>query len=244
LYAANFRLFRLPLDKLRPVLFASGGDDFTTNRAGTISAWGAPGCPLCGGPISVKPLAGGRTTSIGGRKVKNSSPALSPDGRRVAFSRTFWGKAAGEYDQPAGIWVSSTAGGPLRQLTRSGFSPSWSPDGRRIAYVDGSILRLVSASGRSNVLLLRGNVAGDLPSAWSADSRRLAIINSNGQLLVVSVATHRAKAVTGRAIGSVNGFAWSPNSATLLVTAQSKTTACTLWAVNASGSAKRVRRTC
>jgi len=259
LYDANFSLFRLPLKTLRPILYEVGPDSFTTNRAGTISVWGAVNsCSLhCGGPISVRSITGGATTSIGGskaRKVENNSPTLSPDGRLVAFSRSFWSKAAGEYDQPAGIWISSTAGGPLRQLTRSGQDPSWSPDGWRLVYLDrrpnnlpyNNTLRLVSTNGRSNVLLLRGNVLQYLssPPMWSADSRSVALVGDTGQLLVVNVATHRAKAVTETAIGRVDGFAWSPNSNTLLVTAQSKTTGCALWAIKASGSAKLLRRTC
>ncbi|HEY5479601.1 MAG TPA: hypothetical protein VIJ84_08310 [Gaiellaceae bacterium] len=256
LYDANFSLFRLPLKTLRPILYEVGPDSFATNRAGTISVWGAVNsCSLhCGGPISVRSITEGPTTSIGGskaRKVENNSPTLSPNGHLVAFSRAFWSKAAGEYVRPGGIWVSSTAGGPLKQLTRSGRDPSWSPDGRRLVYVDRRLnnnnLRLVSTNGRSNVLLLRSNVFQDLssPPAWSADSRSVAVIAINtGQLLVVSVPTHQAKAVTGTAIGRVDGFAWSPNSDTLLVTAQSKTTGCALWAVKPSGPAKLLRRTC
>ncbi len=250
LYDANFRLFRLPLRTLRPdLLDKAAGDSFTTNGAGTIIAWGTPICPLCGGPITVRSLVGGQPTLIGGRKVQNYSPTLSPDGRLVAFSRTFWSKAGGEYYQPAGIWVSSTTGGPLKRLTRSGSSPSWSPDGRRLVYVDGFNLRLVSASGGSKVLLLRRNASNNLatPPTWSPDSRSVAVVSttgsSPGRLFVVSVATHQVKAVTGTAIGSVSGFAWSPNSTTLLVTAQSKTDCSILWAVNVSGSAERLRRT-
>ena len=250
LYDADFQLFRLPLGTLRPVLLETISDsNFTTNRAGTIIAWGTPICPLCGGPITVRSLVGGQPTLIGGRKVQNYSPTLSPDGRLVAFSRTFWSKAGGEYDQPAGIWVSSTAGGPLKRFTRSGNSPSWSPDGRQLVYIDGSNLRLISASGGSKVLLLHRNAINlATPPTWSPDSRSVAVVSttgsSPGRLFVVNVATHRVKAVTGTAIGSVSEFAWSPNSTTLLVTAQSKTDCSILWAVNVSGSAERLRRTC
>ncbi len=254
LYDANFSIFRLPLKTLRPVLFETGPESFTTNRAGTISASGAVACSHCGGPIIVKSIAGNLRTSIGGRKVDNYLPTLSPDGRFVAFSRTFSSKVTGDYDRPAGIWVSSTTGGPLRQLTRSGQDPSWSPDGRWLVYIDHpnnlrvvSTLRLVSTDGRSNVLLLPGDDFQGLsaPPMWSADSRSVAVVViDTGQLLVVNVATHRVRAVTGAAIGRVDGFAWSPNSNTLLVTAQSKTTGCALWAIKTSGSAKRLRSTC
>jgi len=243
LYDANFQLFRLSLRTLRPVLLGRVNDmSFAIDRAGTIVAVGSPGCPMCGGPISVRSLAGRSTTSVRGGKVADDSPTLSPDGRLVAFSRALWDKAVGEYDRPAGILVSSTAGGPLRQLTRNGSSPSWSPDGRRLVYIDGSNLRMVSAGGRSNVLLLQGVVVNNLSfrPAWSADSRRVAVLDQSERLIVVTVGTHRAKSVTGTAIGRVYGFAWSPKLPTLLVTAGP----CTLWAINARGSAKLLRRTC
>ena len=260
LYWAEFRLFRLPLWKPRPVLLGTiDRVHFTTDRAGTLIAWGSPGCPLCSGPIGIKSLAGSRTKSIGGGKVQDMSPTLSPNGRLVAFSRTFWSKTGGEFERPAGIWVSPTAGGPLRQLTRSGGFPNWSPNGRWLLYVEGSyvkssrnfrlIFRLISASGGSSMLLLQGNgiFNSSFPPAWSPDSRSVAILNfvpGSSQLRVVNVATHRSNAVTGTEIGRVDGFAWSPDSSTLLVTAQSKTACSTLWTVNVSGSAKLLRRTC
>ena len=260
LYDSDFQLFRLPLETLRPVLLDTiSGSNFTTNRAGTIVAWGSPGCPLCSGPIGVRSLTGGRTWNIAGGKVQDMSPTLSSDGRLVAFARTFWNKRASEYDRSGGIWVSSTAGGQLKRLTRSGGFPNWSPNGRWLLYVEGSyvessrnfrlIFRLISASGGSSMLLLQGNgiFNSSFPPAWSPDSRSVAILNfvpGSSQLRVVNVATHRSRAVSGTEIGRVDGFAWSPDSSTLLVTAQLKTACSTLWTVNVSGSAKLLRRTC
>lgn len=246
LYDADFRLFRLPLKSLQTVRFGSG-IYFSTNPAGTISAWAtADDCPQCYGPINVRTLSGGPTTSLGGAKVQNGAPTISPDGRSVAFERVFFNKASGEYGLGGAIWVSSTSGGPLKQIVSSGACPDWSPDGRQIVYVDGSNLRLVPPGGGPSTLLLRGlgicNL--DSPPTWSPDSRNVANVDNLGRLLIVNVATRRATAVTGRAMGSVVGFAWSPDSTKLLVTAQAKTTSCTLWDVTTTGSATPLRRTC
>jgi WD40-like Beta Propeller Repeat len=87
-------------------------------------------------------------------------PALSPDGRRIVFSRTF-----GDSRKPE-LYVIPTAGGEAVQLTENGVSdvnPVFSPDGRSIAFgqynertrrgsiavirTDGSGLRTVTSSG-------------------------------------------------------------------------------------------------
>jgi len=62
------------------------------------------------------------------------SPAVSPDGSSVAFTRLSSGSDAG-----FAIWVSPTAGGaPSRLVSRSEgteIAPTWSPDGKWIAFI-------------------------------------------------------------------------------------------------------------
>ena len=60
---------------------------------------------------------------------KVSDPTLSPDGQRVAFTRTRPGD-----DHPF-IWTANLDGSDERPL-RYGLSPRWSPDGETIAYVE------------------------------------------------------------------------------------------------------------
>jgi dipeptidyl aminopeptidase/acylaminoacyl peptidase len=64
------------------------------------------------------------------------APALSPDGRLVAFTirETNWDENAYETE----IWVAESSGGEPRQLTNakgSSQQPAWSPDGKRLAFV-------------------------------------------------------------------------------------------------------------
>ena len=64
------------------------------------------------------------------------SPALSPDGRRVAFTVQTW--SIEKNRSTTHLWLVDVAGGEPRQLTRaeaSDSSPVWSPDGTRLAFV-------------------------------------------------------------------------------------------------------------
>ncbi|MBO4207266.1 VWA domain-containing protein [Micromonospora echinofusca] len=100
-------------------------------------------------------------------------PALSPDGRRVAFTSD----RAGNAD----IWLVGTDGSGLRRLTDHPAAdswPTWSPDGTRIAF--GSTrddpagdIHVVPATGGTPVRVTDGPAADTQP-AWSPDGRRLA----------------------------------------------------------------------
>ncbi|WP_432957820.1 VWA domain-containing protein [Micromonospora haikouensis] len=100
-------------------------------------------------------------------------PALSPDGRRVAFTSD----RAGNAD----IWLVGIDGTGLRRLTDHPAEdswPTWSPDGTRIAY--GSTrddpagdVWVVPAAGGDPVRVTDGPAAEGQPT-WSPDGRRLA----------------------------------------------------------------------
>ncbi len=53
------------------------------------------------------------------------SPAWSPDGHTIAFTRV---RGEGQ------IWVVPAAGGSERRIALKGENPSWSPDGRRLVF--------------------------------------------------------------------------------------------------------------
>jgi TolB protein len=121
------------------------------------------------------------------RKVAQGGwPALSPDGRRIAFN----GRAGP--DGPLRIFVIHADGTQKRQVSTGDGThecPAWSPDGNRIAYqaltrdqVSGkfdTMVRVVNADGSGDVAVgtHRTPYLDEMPS-WFPDGQRLAIQSS------------------------------------------------------------------
>ena len=102
----------------------------------------------------------------------DSSPAWSPDGRRIAFES--------ERDGNDEIYVMNADGSGVARLTVNDAidgSPAWSPDGQRIAFDslrdDNFEVYLMNADG-SGVTRLTNNDARDWHPVWSPDGRRIA----------------------------------------------------------------------
>ncbi|HKA36962.1 MAG TPA: winged helix-turn-helix domain-containing protein [Thermoanaerobaculia bacterium] len=128
----------------------------------------------------------------------NFQPAVSPDGRRVAFVSTRSGSEE--------IWVADSDGSSARRLTSLGGarleSPDWSPDGRRIVFSARRPARAdlwaVTADGGTPEQLTSG--PGDsLAPSWSRDGKSVYFAsprNGSWEVWRLSLADKRAAAVT------------------------------------------------
>jgi Tol biopolymer transport system component len=237
----NYRIFSVAIDGTQRQL--GEGTGMTVNRARTVAAWQAADvCPLCHGPIVVQRLAGGPAVRLGGANIQNAGPTLSPSGSRVAFSRFFFDRKAGEYGKARGIWSAATTGGPLTQLTKSGTCPRWSPDGKRIAYSDRGRVLTIPADGGRPSLLAGAQAIPYVCGEWSPDSRTYAYLDRSG-LVLLDVATHGVHRLA-RAVTGATAFAWSPDSKRLLVTTRRTAHCSSLWTAAASGVSARKLQGC
>ena len=113
-------------------------------------------------------------------KWDDISPALSPDGEKVAFASN----RSGYWD----IYLLEIASGETTRVTETKTydgAPSWSPDGAWIAiesYLDGNLEILVQPISDSSVSAIRltNNPAADHSPTWEPNGRKIAFVSTRG----------------------------------------------------------------
>jgi Tol biopolymer transport system component/imidazolonepropionase-like amidohydrolase len=136
-------------------------------------------------------------------------PAVSPDGRRVAFV------ALGD------LWLAETTAGEVvpQRLTNDPFveaEPAWSPDGARLAFSsdrDGAMALWIRdlASGAD-----RKVASGAASAAWSPDGVELAFLTPQSELHVVNAASGESRRVRER-LFEPGRPSWSPDGAAVVM---------------------------
>ncbi|HEY7113188.1 MAG TPA: hypothetical protein VIA45_09690 [Thermoanaerobaculia bacterium] len=87
----------------------------------------------------------GRRDLTRSHRGEDSSPALSPDGRRLAYNRV---RSEGGYALTS-VYVMPARGGPSRRIVGpEAVGPTWSPDGKLIAFGRGERVGVVRPDGR------------------------------------------------------------------------------------------------
>jgi hypothetical protein len=211
-------VFAVSVGQKPQLLGKTGPVPFSVDANADRVASGVNDCSDCAGPVRVRSVSSRAVVgTVGGTKLINGAPSLSPDGTQVVFTRK---PARGSTAGPA-IWTADADGSHLQRLVPHGDEPLWSPAGNRVAYlapIGGARFawRLVSPQGGASTTLLRngtGTVFG-----WSPDSRSIAFPDSKGRLAVVDVATRKVRRLLKlRLPYDASSVAWSPNSQQLLV---------------------------
>jgi Tol biopolymer transport system component len=150
----------------------------------------------------------GRVTPVATTSALEMDPAISPDGKFVAFMsgapgsfHIFVRQIAGERS----VDVSGSIGGEHAR-------PNWSPDGSQIAFVANSSAYAVAATGGSPKILVQTPNAPITDVAWSPDGSRLAYANSEGIFVKPISGGDARRLVAGETLHSLS---WSPNGTRL-----------------------------
>jgi Tol biopolymer transport system component len=110
-----------------------------------------------------------------------TAPQISPDGRRVVYTRSFVNKMTDRWE--TALWMVDAAGegagSGRHHFLVKGSSPRWSPDGTRLAYVaEGEpkgaqvFVRFMDAGGATSQVTRITEPPADL--RWSPDGRSIA----------------------------------------------------------------------
>ena len=173
------------------------------------------------------------------KRVGLEPPALSPDGRSVAYAIMEPNWDANFFRSE--IWLADVQAGTTRQLTTAGgFSgaPAWSPDGRTLAFTSirgprRQVYLIDAAGGETRALTSEPTGVNDF--AWSPDGTRIAYTSNEprsqvleerdrkygslelvdeeparAHLRVIDVATKASRRLTEGPY-TVGWFSWSPD---------------------------------
>jgi TolB protein len=160
-------------------------------------------------------LTTGARSAVARHPGGNYSPAVSPDGSRVAMILSKGGSPD--------LYVANIDGSGLKQLTttrEAEFSPCWSPDGRTLCYGSrergATLLFSIAANGGAPRHLATTGAPSPTEPDWSPDGKWIAFTSQMGAFQICIVQANGGRG--GEAIPLVEGEdpSWAPNSRALL----------------------------
>jgi serine/threonine-protein kinase len=146
----------------------------------------------------------GATDQITNDRGIEITPALSPDGKLLAY--------AGGEPTNTSIFVRQVGGGEAIRLA-SGRAPQWSPDGSRLVYVDSAGIAMVPALGGSPRRLISRSERGvAISPTWSHDGALLAYAGDDGISIANADGTEPRRIVMAK---EGHSLSWSPDGSRL-----------------------------
>ena len=187
-------------------------------------------------------LDGGSLTksSFGTVGQGDNSPAWSPGGTLIAFSRD---QTASTTDESDDIYLMSADGSGLKRLTSTSaaeYAPNFSPDGARIAFSSnraGNFEIYTMKIDGSDVRRLTNNSADDGHPNWSPDGKRIAFRSDragNDEIYTMNIDGSGVNRLT---TNSANDYSpnWSPDG-TKIAFASDRTGDFDIFVMSATGS--------
>ena len=173
---------------------------------------------------------------------RESTPAWSPDGLRLAFSRdrTALGQTLNLGNE---TWIMNADGSGARRRIAGYHSPAWSPDGTQLAVSRGDCmyfceLFLISADGPEDSPITHiASSAAD--PAWSPDGKRIVYVLLSGddgyhKLETMDPSGNDRRTIVPLDEGAIFKPAWSPDGRRIAFSKCLQT--CNLFVVNADGT--------
>lgn len=161
--------------------------------------------------IYAQSLATGERRVVGKFYGNVYSPAVSPDGQRLAFISSMNGNPD--------LYVSSLDGSGVKQLTHSRdpkSSPCWSPDGTQICFVDKSgraALYKISANGGAAQRISTTSGGNITEPDWSPDGKKIVFTALTGSFNLYVVPAEGGNA---ELLVAGEDPCWAPNSRTVI----------------------------
>ncbi|HOT74486.1 MAG TPA: DUF5050 domain-containing protein [Candidatus Wallbacteria bacterium] len=177
---------------------------FTSNRSSSGNA-----------EIYSMNIDGSAQTKISNHDFKLYSPAVSPDGSKIAYV----GEIGSGYD----IYVMNIDGSNPKKLTSDNQSswPAWSPDGSKIAYAKSQEIWTMNADG-SNQDKLNVNMSSGIyglgSPCWSPDGSKISVtgfFSSSSNIYAINLTAMTMTQITFNT-GMNVGAAWSPDGSKLV----------------------------
>jgi TolB protein len=171
----------------------------------------------------------------------DTTPAWSPDGKRIVFESDRTGHR--------NLYMMDAGGGNVTQLTSGtglDVAPSWSPDGKKIAFVSdrsGNREIWVMDANGDNPVNLTNDPASDAGPDWSPDGKQILFTSNRGdqgyQLYLMEANGANQRLLLSEQTGIPWAFpAWSPDGKRVAYSVPARD-AIEIWVCNSDGTGKK-----